>query len=103
MPWQGLSPEFKHSDLKTLSRADGVSFNHVVDGILAAADKEGKRPTRVPQGYLAERVVTNGGHTTTTFYGQPTSWMARFMPAGRAVTRINRFDTQGNITGAFAR
>ena len=98
-PWQGLSEEFKHADLKTLSIADGVSFNHAIDRILVAADSEGRRPTRVPLGYLAERVEVKNSHTYARFYGQPKSWMSQFAPQGRAVKRINRLDSNGNIAG----
>jgi hypothetical protein len=99
-PYQDLSAEFKHADLKTLSIADGVSFNHVINSILTAADAEGRRPTRVPMGFLAERVTTRNGHTETRFYGKPSSWMSQFAPPGRVVKRINRLDSNGNIQGA---
>ena len=67
LPWQSLSPTYKDVDLKVLSKADSVAFNVAIDDVLKCADAEGRRPTRVPQGFLAERVVSKNGHTTTSF------------------------------------
>ena len=72
-----------------------------VDDILACADREGRSPTRIPSGFLAERVATKGGHTTTSFYGSPSSWMTRFMTPGNALRGINRFDSNGQIIGKW--
>jgi len=62
--WQSLSPTYKDVDLRVLAVADSVAFNVAVDDILKHADAEGRRPSRVPDGYLAERVETKGGHTS---------------------------------------
>lgn len=61
---------------------------------------EGRRPSRVPLGHLAQRIEQRGGHTYTRFYGRPSPWMSDFMPQGRLVKRINRLDGAGNIVGA---
>jgi len=68
---------------------------------LKCADADGRRPTRVPLGYLAARVTTKGGHTETRFYGSPKSWMSAFAPPGKLVRRINRMDSNGNVTGSL--
>ncbi|SEP50976.1 hypothetical protein SAMN02990966_07821 [Rhodospirillales bacterium URHD0017] len=98
-PWQSLSPTYANVDLKVLQVADGIAFNAAIDDVLACADAEGRRPTRVPAGYLAERVETKGGHTYTRFYGRPKSWMDQFMPRGQRIKRVHRADDKGNLTG----
>ena len=63
--WRALSPTYKDVDLMVLAVADSIAFDAAVDDILKHADAEGRRPTRVPLGYLAERVEQRGGHTST--------------------------------------
>jgi hypothetical protein len=87
-PWQSLSPTFKDVDLRVLQKADGIAFNAAINDILTHADAEGRRPSRVPLGYLAERTETKGGHVYSRFYGHPISWMAPFMIPGKRVRRI---------------
>jgi hypothetical protein len=86
--WQKFSPAFKNSDLKVLQVADSVAFNVAIEDILVRADKEGRNPTAIPVGYLAERSEVKGGHTFTRFYGRPSTWMNQFAPTGRRVRRI---------------
>ena len=86
--WQHLSPAFKNSDFKVLQLADGVAFNVAIEDIMARADKEGRNPSQIPAGYLAERSEVKGGHTFTKFYGRPSTWMNQFAPTGKRVRRI---------------
>jgi hypothetical protein len=103
-PWQSLSPTYASADLNVLQVADGIAFNAAIDDVLKCARAEGQRPTRVPLGYLAERVETKGGHTITRFYDRPQSWMDQFMPRGARVKRMHRLDSEGNIAGvAYSR
>jgi hypothetical protein len=46
-PWQSLSAEYKHCDLKTLARVDGPAFQVAADNILAAAREEARHPKQV--------------------------------------------------------
>ena len=73
---------------RCLQVADSVAFNVAVEDILARADKEGRNPTAIPMGYLAERSEVKGGHTFTRFYGRPSAWMNQFAPTGKRVRRI---------------
>jgi type III restriction enzyme len=41
-----------------LQAADSVAFNVAVEDILERADKEGRNPSQIPMGYLAERSET---------------------------------------------
>ena len=93
--WQKFSPAFKNSDLKVLQVADSVAFNVAIEDILVRADKEGRNPTAIPAGYLAERSEVKGGHTFTRFYGRPSTWMNQFAPTGRRVRRIIERGTGG--------
>jgi hypothetical protein len=94
--WRDLSPTYKDVNLLVLAAADSIAFDVAVDDILACARKEGERPSRVPAGYLAERVESRNGHTYTRFYGAPKSWMAAFAPQGRVVKRINHLNERGD-------
>jgi hypothetical protein len=96
--WKELSPTYKNVDLMVLAVADSIAA--AIDDILNHARAEGERPSRVPLGFLAERVEQRGGHTYTRFYGQPSSWMSQFAPAGKLVKRVNRYDAANNVVGA---
>lgn len=100
-PWRSLSPTYKNVDLMVLAVADSIAFDAAVDDILKHADAEGRRPTRVPLGFLAERVEQRGGHTYTRFYGAPKSWMNEFMPTGKKVRTIRQMATDGRIEGVL--
>jgi hypothetical protein len=96
--WQSLSPTYKDVDLKVLQRADGVAFNAAISDILVHADSEGRRPTRVPLGHLAERTETKGGHLITTFHGRPISWMNQFMHRGKRIKQIVERNDSGGLS-----
>ena len=100
-PWLSLSPTYKNVDLKVLGVADAVAFNVAVDDVLTCARAEGQRPSRVPAGFLAERIEQRGGHTYTRFYGAPKSWMNEFMPQGRRVKTVRQIAADGRIEGTL--
>ena len=101
--WQHLSPAFKNSDLKVLQIADGPAFNTAINDILARADAEGRNPSRIPLGHLAERTETKNGRAYTRFYGRPITWMAPFMTQGRRVKRIVERSDNGNSRVVYER
>jgi hypothetical protein len=100
-PWQRLCKEYASVDLKTLALVDGAAFQVAADAILTAAREEAKHPKQVPMGVLLPRVEQRGGHTYTRWYGSPRSWMNAFAPPGKLVRRVNRMDSEGNITGSL--
>ena len=77
--------------------------NVAIEDILSRADKEGRNPTQIPAGYLAERSEVKGGHTFTRFYGRPSTWMNQFAPTGRRVRRIIERGTGGTNRTLYER
>jgi hypothetical protein len=86
-PLMPHSDTFKDLDIGVAS-LDRQLFNTVERGVHKEAIAASKNPL-VPNGYLQERTVMKSGHQHTTFHGSPLTWMSRFMPAGRAVKKIN--------------
>ena len=91
------SEDWKNSDLRVVA-VDEASLAIAERQIFAAADAAVRNPASVPIGILREIKNRNdAGHTMTTFVGSPISWMNRFAPTGRAVTKINQFNKGGLV------
>ena len=58
-------------------------------GVHREAIAASKNPLNVVPGYLQQCEVVRDGHTFRTFHGSQITWMQAFMPAGRAVKKIN--------------
>jgi hypothetical protein len=88
-PYQPQSARFKNVDLTTAA-LDSVTFDALEAAIFEDARAASKNPS-VPEGRLMQRERRlPGGHTETTFYGQPSAWMRQFGGRRRYVKAINR-------------
>ena len=87
-PLLSRSETFKDLDVGVIS-LDRPLFNTVEAGVHREAIAASKNPLDVVPGYLQQREVVRDGHTFRTFHGSPITWMQAFMPAGRAVKKIN--------------
>jgi hypothetical protein len=86
-PLMAHSPTFKDLDVGVAS-VDKDLLNKIESAVQKEAIASSRNPL-APNGYLQERKEMRNGHQHTTFHGSPMAWMSRFMPAARAVTKIN--------------
>lgn len=86
-------PHFKNAEL-AVHAVDEAGFAGIERSILTSAAKTAMSPATVAAGELRAIVRQDGGHTITTFVGEPKTWMDEFKPNGLAVKEFNRFNTQ---------
>ena len=94
-PMQKHSRAFKDSDL-TVVAVDEASFSGIAAEILASAKAVGMNPATAAPGELRMVERSDGGHTTRTFSGHPTTWMDDFAYTGQTVTDLNRNAKRSN-------
>jgi hypothetical protein len=87
-PLMSHSETFKDLDVGVAS-LDRKLFDTVERGVHNEAIAASRNPLNVVAGHLQVREQTRDGHIFRSFHGSPMVWMRTFMPAGKAVTKIN--------------
>lgn len=90
---QAHDPIFKDAEL-AVHAVDEAGFTGIENSILKNAALSAMSPATVAMGELRAIVRQDGGHTITTFVGEPKTWMDEFKPTGLAVKEFNKFNTQ---------